>query len=340
MTALQSRDPDLEFSGLAGPEMRASGVSGVAQVESLSVMGVGEVLGRLGSILRTRAAMHRALDQGADLLVVIDAPDFNLPLARAARKRGIPVVFYVSPKVWAWRAGRAREIAAIAERVLCLFDFEPAWYTCWGGSASFVGHPAAEIQKEEGDGHGWALLPGSRPQEIRRLLPILLDVGRILRREDPDVPLRLSVAQGQDGVVKKVLEQEAEIDLTCVQGVEAAVRPSKGALVCSGTATLEVACLGRPMVVVYAAHPVTWWLSRWVLRKGAPVALPNIVLGQEVVPEVLQHLEPAEIAEALCNAQVTGQEAALEGIHLKLGGPGAHERAAAGVVDVLGGTRG
>ena len=130
MTALQSQDLDLEFAGLAGPKMRAAGVSEIAQVESLSVMGVGEVLGRLGSILRTRAAMVQALDQGAALLVVIDAPDFNLPLARAARKRGIPVVFYVSPKVWAWRAGRAREIAAIAESVLCLFDFEPAWYTC------------------------------------------------------------------------------------------------------------------------------------------------------------------------------------------------------------------
>jgi lipid-A-disaccharide synthase len=283
--------------------------------------------------------MHRALDQGADLLVVIDAPDFNLPLARAARKRGIPVVFYVSPKVWAWRAGRAKEIATIAETVLCLFDFEPAWYTCWGGSASFVGHPAAEIQKEEEEGHGWALLPGSRPQEIRRLLPILLEVGRILRREEPGVPLRVSVAQGQEGVVKEVLEQQFEIDVTCVQGVEAAVRPSKGALVCSGTATLEVACLGRPMVVVYAAHPITWWLSRRVLRKGAPVALPNIVLGREVVPEVLQHLEPEEIAAALATAQEAGQQAALEGIRLKLGGPGAHERAAAGVVEVLGGPR-
>ncbi len=336
---MQSRGLDLEFAGLAGPKMRASGVSEVAQVESLSVMGVGEVLGRLGSILRTRAAMIQALDEGADLLVVIDAADFNLPLARAARKRGIPVVFYVSPKVWAWRAGRAREIAAIAEKVLCLFDFEPAWYTRWGGSASFVGHPAAEIRKEEESGHGWAFLPGSRPQEIRRLLPILLEVGRILRQEDPEVPLRLSVARGQEGVVTEVLAQQAAIEISCVEGVEAAVRPSKGALVCSGTATLEVACLGRPMVVVYAAHPITWWVSRRVLRKGAPVALPNIVLGEEVVPEVLQHLEPEEIATALCKAQQAGQRAALEGIREKLGGPGAHERAAAGVAEVLGRAR-
>jgi lipid-A-disaccharide synthase len=280
--------------------------------------------------------MLQALDDGAELLVVIDAPDFNLPLARAARKRGIPVVFYVSPHVWAWRSGRAREIADIAENVLCLFDFEPAWYTCWGGSASFVGHPAAEIQKEMEDGHGWALLPGSRPQEIRRLLPILLQVGRILRGEDPEVPLRLSVARGQEGLVKEVLEQQPELDLSCVEGVEAAVRPSMGALVCSGTATLEVACLGRPMVVVYAAHPITWWLSRRVLRAGAPVALPNIVLGQEVVPEFLQHLDPERIAVALQVARRGGQQAALGGIRERLGGPGANDRAAAGVVEVLG----
>jgi len=283
--------------------------------------------------------MIKALDEGPDLLVVIDAPDFNLPLARAARNRGIPVVFYVSPKVWAWRSGRAREIAKIAAQVLCLFDFEPAWYTCWGGSASFVGHPAAETRREEGHGHGWALLPGSRPQEIRRLLPTLLKVGQILRRNDPEVPLRLSVALGQEDLVRDLLALQGNLEVSFVEGVEAAVRPSAGALVCSGTATLEVACLGRPMVVVYATHPVTWWLSRRVLRRGAPVALPNIVLGQDVVPEVLQHLEPAELAAALGEAPQGGQRVALDGIRAKLGGPGARERAAAGVMEVLEGAR-
>ncbi len=297
--------------------MRAAGVEAVAHAEEVSVMGVVEVLARLRPILALRATVGAALAEGADLLVVVDAPDFNLPLARKARSLGIPVVFYVSPQVWAWRRSRAREIAELATEILCLFPFEPPYYETHGGVASFVGHPVAgRLAPDDTRGSHWAVLPGSRRAELQRHLPAFRAVVAALQRRIPGAEVRLPLAPGLDR------EALGEIPgVVVVDDMETAVRGARAALVASGTATLEVACLGVPHVIAWRGHPLTYWVGRLLVRDIQWIGLPNLVAGRAIVPEFIQKLDPETIAQAWLDvAENEEQRASLDRVRLALAG--------------------
>ncbi|MFH1467018.1 MAG: lipid-A-disaccharide synthase [Pseudomonadota bacterium] len=318
---------EVEVRAVAGPALRAEGVTEVAAVEDLSVNGLQEVLARWPSIRRARARIHAALADPPDLLVTVDAPDLHLPLARAARARGIRAVGYVSPQVWAWRPGRARTIARDLDRLLCLFPFEPALYTPHGLDARFVGHPVVDrlagVVCAPRPGC-FALLPGSRPEELRRLLPVFLATARAVRRLRPEASFRLGLAEGADPALVP-----PEDGVEVVPGLAAAAREAEAALVASGTATLELAVLGVPMVVAYQVHPSTYALGRLLVRGVRHIALPNILAGEGIVPEHLQRLDPAALAADLLRvAEDRAIPGRLAAVRAALGGGGAARHAA------------
>jgi len=309
---LRALRPDLEVTGVAGQRLTRAGITPIANVTELSVMGLFEVIGSLGRIKRVLKRLISALDQEVDLLVVVDFSGFNIRLARAAKARDIPVVFYVSPQVWAWRHKRAAEISKLAKEVLCLLPFEPDVYRAVGGNASFVGHPLAVSANRELETAGhWLLLPGSRQAEIERLLPVMVAVARELRSRDANAKFRLGAAPGWDA---ERLSTVAKVDLSnieVVDGLEVGAQGAKAALVSSGTATLQLGCRSIPMVVIYKVNPFTHWLLRRIVKGVDRIALPNIVLGRDVVPEFIQKLPPIEIADALEVASLGEQVPAL-----------------------------
>ena len=313
--------------------MRAVGVEAVAQAEEVSVMGVVEVLAKLWTLLGVRRRVRAALAEGADLLVVVDAPDFNLPLARKARSLGIPVVFYVSPQVWAWRRGRAVEIASLARDVLCLFPFEPPAYTNHGGTATFVGHPVAErLGPGAKKGTHFAVLPGSRRSEVARHGPPFRAAVAALRAAEPEAEIRMPLAPG---LMREEVGEWPGVTIT--PDLEFALAGARSALVASGTATLEAACLGVPHVVAWRGHPLTYWIGRLLVRHVRWIGLPNLVSGRQVVPEFIQHLKGAELAAAWRAAAEDGdQPEALAAVRTALAGPGAVKRAADRVILALG----
>ncbi len=330
---LRQRLPGLQVRGLAGPSMRAAGVTPVAHSEEVSVMGVVEVLAKLRSLLAVRRRVRAALTEGADLLVVVDAPDFNLPLARTARTLGIPVVFYVSPQVWAWRRGRAAEIAGLARDVLCLFPFEPTAYEAHGGTASFVGHPAAgRLAPTASAGTHFAVLPGSRKSEVARHGPAFRAAVAALRAAVPEAEVRMPLAPG---LTRADVGEWPGVTIT--SDLESALAGARSALVASGTATLEAACLGVPHVVAWRGHPLTYWIGRLLVRHVRWIGLPNLVAGHQVVPEFIQHLRGTELAEAwLAAAEDRVQPVALAEVRTALAGADAVKRAADRVILALG----
>lgn len=333
--ALRERAPELEFEGIAGPAMRAEGVRAIARVEDLGVMGLFELLSALPRIWRTRRAAVGALERRPQLFVPIDAPDFNLPLLRVARAEGVPSVLLGSPQVWAWRGGRARDIAGLAREVLCLLPFEPPWYTRAGGQASFVGHPLADLPPMGPPGQDWAILPGSREGEIRRLLPQMVEAARILQARVPGARVRLPLAPT---LRRETLEAAADLrGIEVVGSVAEAVEPARACLVASGSATLELACLGRPMAVCYRVHPLSYGLGRLLVRGVKFIALPNLIAGRPVVPELLQRFSSEELVDAWMGA-TTAQLPELAAVREAVRGPGAAERAAERVLAALRGT--
>ena len=302
LAALQAGGP-VQAKGIAGPAMRAAGVQAVAQLEDVAHMGLIEVLRHLRPIRKASWQMARAIAEAAPgtPVVLIDAPDLHLPLGREARRRGLPVVCYVSPQVWAWRPDRVAKIAAACDLLLCLFDFEPALYDTPAVHANnphfravHVGHPLRERMPARApvDPHLWGLLPGSRSQELQRLLPLFIDVAERLRASDPQARVRL--ASPRTLPLPAWIEQVPDVS---------ALAGARGVLTKSGTVTLELAVMGVPQVVAHRVHPLTWWLGRLLVRGVHHVALPNILADRRAgravdpppVPEHLQDLDPVAI---------------------------------------------
>lgn len=339
--ALLTRRPSLRLRGLAGPKMRAAGVEAIGRVEDLGVMGVAEVLGALSRVRAARAALRSALAERPAMFVPVDAPDLHLPMIPDARRAGAKVVLYGVPQVWAWRRGRAKTLARDADELLCLLPFEPACFEPYGGRATFVGHPAldrAGALTPRGD--DWAIFPGSREGELRRLLPVFLDVARGLRAARPGAVVRLALAPTVSAEKMRQLAQDAGRgldDVVLVEGVLAAALPARACLAASGTVTLELACLGRPAVVVYKVHWLTYWIGRLLVRGVEHMALPNLILGRRAYPEHLQNLDADAILADLLRLGEPGQDDTAQAIRARLGPPGAADRAAERILSHLDG---
>jgi lipid-A-disaccharide synthase len=318
IAALRERVPQLECFGVAGPKMIAAGCEAWAGAEELAVMGLTEVLPHLPRILRLRAALSRRFQAAQpDVFVGIDAPTFNLGLARQLKARGIPTVQYVAPQVWAWRQGRVRKIGRACDLVLCLLPFETAFYSRHGVPAAFVGHPLADQIPLEVDREGArtalglpqsatfvALLPGSRVGEVERLGADFLRAAAWLHERRPELRFiaPMATARACEAFVRKQAEVPVSPEIVLVEGrAQQALAACDGAIVASGTATLETLLSRRPMVVAYRLGALTAFLLRRLRLVKVPYfSQPNLLVGRALVPELLQEqVTGAALGEAL-----------------------------------------
>jgi len=352
--ALKARGP-CEVFGLAGPEMRAAGARAVVDMEDVSVLGFVEVLGHLPALWRARRRLLAALDPAPDVVVPIDFPGFNLPFAEAARRRGLPVLYYVSPQVWAWGAERVRRLGRAGVHMAVVFPFEEELYREAGVPVTYVGHPLAEELAVTLDAESVrraarlapgtpyvALLPGSRAQEMERLLPPMLDAVELLGRQGRPVAGIVAAATPRLAAIARERTVARGLAVSVLEGeAHSTVAHARAALVCSGTATLETAALGTPLVIVYRMARVSWLVARRVVRLPR-IGLANIVAGEDVAPELLQdHANGREMAEALGPLVTDGpeREAALRRVARVrglLGVPGASARVAELVAGLAG----
>ncbi|MDQ2702792.1 MAG: lipid-A-disaccharide synthase [Pseudomonadota bacterium] len=304
---LRARHPDAEFGGVGGDAMRAAGVETWSDAGELAVMGLSEVLAHLPRLLRLRRELRqRILDWKPDVFIGIDAPDFNLGLERWLKRRGVRTVHYVSPSVWAWRESRAAKIGRSADRVLCLFPMEPEIYARHGVDARFVGHPLADAIALEPDraaaraaiGLAYhapvlAVLPGSRLGEIERMLPIFLEAAALIAREIPGLQLVIPAANAECRSLIERLLSDSRFpfpDSRLLDGhAQQAMIAADVVLLASGTAALEAMLCKRPMVVGHRIANSTYRVVKALgLLKSRFVSLPNVLAGEELVPELLQ----------------------------------------------------
>ncbi len=354
--ALRQRVPALELFGMGGGEMARAGVEIVQDANEVAVVGFLEVLSHLPALRRAKRRLGEALERRKpDLLVPIDFPDFNFVLAHGARRRGVPVVYFVSPQVWAWRRGRVRTIRRLVRRILVLFPFEVDFYRDAGVPVTFVGHPVAErgIASVSTEALGRqlgldprsttvALLPGSRRSEVQRLLPVMLAAAARLREKRPALQFLIPLAPGLPReVVTTHAERSGLAGLHIHEGdFPDVLRLCAAGVVASGTASLEAATVGLPIVVVYRVGTVSYWISRALVRVDH-VALPNLVAERRIVPELIQSECTAEtIAEHVEQYldrpdRVERARRELAEVRRRLGDRGVFDRAADAVVDEL-----
>lgn len=307
--------PETRFWGVGGEAMRTQGFEARWSYEPLAVHGFVDALRRYPQLVRFRRELARAFEAPpVDLFIGIDAPDFNLGLEARLKRAGIGTVHFVSPSIWAWRRGRLKTIARAVDLMLCLFPFEPPLYAETGVEACFVGHPLADRLPLAPDQAGaraalgiapqapvLALLPGSREGELRHLLPVFLAAAARLRQALPELVLLLPTANALgDALVAQALAEAPELEARVLpRRAHEAMTAADVVLLASGTAALEAALLKRPMVIAYRMNP---WQYR-LLRRMAYlpwVGLPNILLRETVVPELLQdEANPADLAAAV-----------------------------------------
>ncbi|MEM1261855.1 MAG: lipid-A-disaccharide synthase [Pseudomonadota bacterium] len=302
VSALRQRWPDAIIEGVGGPAMSAAGCDIVFDCEDLAVMGLFEVLRHLPRLLaRRRELITRWQAHPPDVFVGIDAPDFNLGLASRLRSRGVTTVQYVCPSVWAWREGRVKTLRAALDHVLCLLPFEPAFLRRHQVAATFVGHPlvheipvdrsdgAAKAKLGVGDGPLLALLPGSRGGEIDRLAGPFIAAARLLMAKNPTLSVVAALAN-ESGAKRFADYVDASDRITIIAGqTRTALAGATAVLAASGTATLETALHGRPMVVAYRLSALTHRVvTLFKLVKTRFVSLPNLLLDAAVVPELIQ----------------------------------------------------
>jgi lipid-A-disaccharide synthase len=362
---LRARRPELRCLGLGGNEMQAAGVELVEHQSALAVGGLLELLPdlpRIAAAWRRLAAALRA--ERPDLVVLVDSSGFNLPFARRARRLGVPTLYYVAPQIWAWRRGRIRKLARRVDRVAVILPFEVPFYERAGVPVTFVGHPLVERVARaaprcergaaraalglDADSPLVALLPGSRRAEIRHILPLHLGAVRALHARAPAVRFALPIAPSlaraevEGALAAAALPATLRLALFAGRSLEV-LGACDAALLKPGTATLEAALLGRPMVVAARGSPLTAALLGRLLRVDF-LAMPNLIAGEAIVPELMQRdATPERIADALSGLLAgparDAQLAGLRRVAGALGPPGAAERAAALVEQMIGAGR-
>jgi lipid-A-disaccharide synthase len=300
--AIHRIDPNVRFWGIGGEHLEGKGMKLLYHAQSLSVVGITEVFLRLRSILKAFRVLKQSLDHDKpDLVILIDFPDFNLRLAKMAHRRGIPILYYISPQVWAWRRNRVKLIAQRVKKMVVFFPFEVPIYKAAGVDVEWVGHPLLDMVKPslsresavrqfglDPKRRTIALLPGSRMHEVSRLLPPLLASAHLLEKEVPDLQFIIPLAPGIPRAALLPFMKKAPVVVKLVEGWTYDVMNISELLIsASGTATLEAAILGKPMVIVYKVSMPSYWIGRLLVHVDH-IGLVNLLARERIVPEFLQ----------------------------------------------------
>jgi lipid-A-disaccharide synthase len=350
---LRRDQPGLAAFGVGGDRLADQGVSLTAHVRDLAVVGILEVIRHIPTIRRSFSRVVAELDrQRPDAAVLVDYPDFNLRLAKELRQRAVPVIYYVSPQVWAWKRGRVRTIRDTVSHMVVIFPFEKALYEEASVPVTYVGHPLVDLVHPAPDRHAFltglgldparpviAFLPGSRTTEVANNLPPLIEAAAIVLRSRPEAQFVLAAAPLLDAATLRARCSGVPIRVVANE-THAVVGAADLALVASGTATVETALLGTPMIVVYRVAPITYALGRRFVRV-AHFAMVNLIAEREVVPELMQSdFTASRVAEEALSLLTDRRRAArmredLADVRRRLGAPGASARAAAVVRELL-----
>ncbi|HLQ49899.1 MAG TPA: lipid-A-disaccharide synthase [Terriglobales bacterium] len=309
----RKEDEPLEFLGVGGESMRAAGCEIIVDSRHLAVVGMTEIVGQLPKIYSEFRKLLRAVDQAAqkpNVVIVIDSPAFNFRVAREMHARGIPVIYFVAPQLWAWREYRVKRMQKWIKKVLCIFPFEEAFYRKYKVDAEYVGHPLADLprphisREEYAQQNGldasrtWvALLPGSRRKEVKAHLSQMMEAAALLATDNATYQFLFPVASSLDlawfrNMMKQVeltggIPQTALASMVPVRNAAAALLHSRAAVVTSGTATVEAALTGVPFIAVYRLSALTFFAAKQLV-KVPYVAMPNLIAGRQIVPELLQ----------------------------------------------------
>ena len=299
--ALRELAPSANFFGMGGAQMRAAGCDLLVDAHEVAVVGLVEVVKHLPAIRkRFNQIVTEAAQRKPDAAILIDFPDFNLRLGRELHRLGIPVFYFVSPQIWAWRTGRVKQIQKYVRKMIVIFPFEQEFYSRHGVDVTYVGHPLAYIPNPEisrtefAQKYGltaakqWiALLPGSRKKEVRLNLPTMLETERLLhsRGNQFEFVLPLASTLERSWMQEQFAKSQAPIHIT--EDARATMMFSRASIVASGTATVEAALSGTPFVVVYRLSPLTWALGRRLVKLDT-FAMPNLIAGKKVVAELIQ----------------------------------------------------
>ena len=348
--AMQKKNPHLSFFGIGGHLLREARVETFADASELAVLGITEAFSRIRKILRVLSAAKEMLrNRKPDLLILIDLPDFNLRVAACAKRLGIPVLYYISPQIWAWRQGRVRIIQERTDHMAVILPFEESFYRRHGVKATFVGHPLldkeflhSDREKDFTAPRVVGLLPGSREGEIRKLLPVMLKSAQILQKKIPEIRFVLSHPPSiSRNFLQEILEPyQQDLPLEINIGTEPVFEKCHFAIAVSGTVTLETALAGIPMVIIYKVSPVSYLLGR-LLIKVPCISLVNLISGRQLVPELLQDdANPQTIAKTVSTMMkdVPGLIRLRENllfIRTRMGGSGASERTAEIALNLL-----
>ena len=353
--AMHKIDPEISFYGVGGRNLKEAGVELIADAADMAVVGLTEVVFKLGMILKVMAQLKALLKKDRpDLIILIDYPDFNLPLAKAAKKYGIKVFYYISPQVWAWRRGRIGKIKKIVDRMAVILPFEADLYREAGVDVTFVGHPLLDVVRtkyprkealrrfdlrEEVTTVG--ILPGSRQSEVTRLLPVMLGAAEIIEKQIKDVQFVLPLADTLDiAFVSQIIAKHSVPVRLIPNEVYDVIGCADIAMVASGTATLETALMETPMIIIYKVSAPSYYVGRMVINIDH-IGLVNIIAGKTVVPELIQfEASPENIAAGVMEILATkermeGIKAELKKIRDMLGNHGAAERVARLAYDMI-----
>lgn len=341
LRALKADDPDLVISGWGGNLMRAEGAAILKDYKDLAFMGFIEVIANIRTIMANFRECKRQIREFLpDALILVDYPGFNLRMARYARKEGIKVFYYISPQVWAWKRSRVWSIRRNVDRLFVILPFEKEFYANYGIDVEYHGHPLCDILCDHPSGNPHpgkqiAILPGSRKQEVRRMLPVMLQASR----DFPDYSFVIAGAPSLGEQFYKPLIGDYNVRLAFDQTYDI-LRNSEAAMVTSGTATLETALLGVPQVVCYKASPFSYVIAR-ALVKVRFISLVNLVMDRFVVKELIQTDMSADLLSAELRKLVDDKQARQEmlssydDLRKNLGGPGVSEKVSDRIISLL-----
>jgi lipid-A-disaccharide synthase len=354
--AMKRMDPGIAFWGIGGERMRQAGVRILIAASDMAVMGLTEVLPRLRTIARAATILKTVLrEKRPDLLILIDYPEFNIHLARTANKKKVPVLYYISPQVWAWRRGRVGKIARRVDRMASILPFEKSFYSRTDLKVDYVGHPIMDTFPEGAESNPVArdfilgrddpvvaIVPGSRKEEIRNLLPVMVRSAERLKKRYPRIRYLLPLAPTVTPELVNSFLRPTGLEIGIVQGtIYDALSHAHLALVTSGTATLETAISGVPMVIAYKGSRISYWIAKKLVRVPY-ISLVNLVAGERVATELIQDdATPEQLTrEAILlledRTARTRMLAQLDRIRNRLGQGGASNRTAEIALEMVG----